>query len=134
VESCGRFAGCDIVKADSLSLEAGKHGMVDQNTLVKAARRLAKRFHATRIILFGSQARGTADEHSDVDLLVIAPLRQPRQTLLLEMYRELGGREFGCDLVLLSEEEYEADRHVPGTVARPAALEGKVLYECSPRV
>jgi len=107
--------------------------MVQQDTLVKAARRLAERFHASKIILFGSQARGTADEHSDVDMLVVAPLRRPRQALLLEMYRELGGREFGCDLVLLSEEEYETDRCVPGTVARPAALEGKVLYERSAR-
>ena len=97
--------------------------------LLRAAKRLAKRFHVTKVILFGSQARGSADKRSDVDLLVVGPLRQPRQALLLEMYRELGGREFGCDLVLLSEEEYESDRHVPGTLARPASLEGKVLYE-----
>ena len=103
--------------------------MVDETTLVRAARRLAKRFHVTKVILFGSQARGTADERSDVDLLIVGPLRQPRQALLLEMYRELGGLEFGCDLVLLSEEEYETDRCVPGTVARPADREGKVLYE-----
>ena len=58
-------------------------------------------------------------------------LKQPRQTLLLEMYRELGETDFGCDLVLLSEEEYETDRCVPGTIARPASLEGKMLYDRS---
>ncbi len=107
--------------------------MVDDVTLVKAAKRLAKRFHATKIVLFGSRARGTGDERSDVDLLVVGPLRQSRKDLLLDMYRELDGREFGCDLVLLSDDEYEMDRRVPGTVARAAAVEGKVLYERSRR-
>ena len=107
--------------------------MVDEGILLKAARRLGRRFHVTKVILFGSQARGTADDRSDVDLLVVGPLRQSRKDLLLEMYRELGGFEFGCDLVFLSDEEYETDRRVPGTIARPAALEGKVLYERAQR-
>lgn len=107
--------------------------MVDARVLALAARRLAKRFHVTKVILFGSQANGTQDERSDVDLLIVGPVRQPRQALLLEMHRELAGLELGFDLVLLSEEEYETDRRIPGTVARPAALEGKVLYERSRR-
>ncbi len=34
-------------------------------------RRIVERFDAERVILFGSQARGTADPDSDVDLLVV---------------------------------------------------------------
>jgi len=30
---------------------------------------------------------------------------------------------------VLTPEEYERDRKIPGTVARPASLEGKVLYD-----
>ncbi len=107
--------------------------MVDEGTLQQAASTLARRFHLSKVILFGSRARGIATERSDVDLLLVGPLRRPRKTLLLEMYRELGGLEFGCDLVLLSEAEYEIDRLVPGTVARPADIEGRVLYERSQR-
>ena len=33
------------------------------------------------------------------------------------------------DVIVLTPEEYERDRHIPGTVARPASLEGKVLYD-----
>ena len=33
------------------------------------------------------------------------------------------------DIVVLSREEFERDRHIPGTVARPAAREGRILYE-----
>jgi len=40
--------------------------MVSDSTLKSITKRLVERFHPERIILFGSQARGMADEHSDV--------------------------------------------------------------------
>lgn len=39
------------------------------------ARRVAKRFHPEKIILFGSYAYATPQEESDVDILVIMPTR-----------------------------------------------------------
>jgi predicted nucleotidyltransferase len=45
--------------------------MISEKTIMEAAKRLVDNFHPERIILFGSYARGTADEHSDVDFLVI---------------------------------------------------------------
>jgi uncharacterized protein len=38
--------------------------------LPKAARILAEKYQASRVLLFGSLAMGTYDEHSDVDLAV----------------------------------------------------------------
>ena len=35
--------------------------------------RIVRQFEPERIILFGSQARGDADDRSDVDLLVVMP-------------------------------------------------------------
>ena len=32
---------------------------------------------------------------------------------------------------LITPEEYESERQIPGTIARPASKEGKVLYERS---
>ena len=49
--------------------------MVTEETLRLATDRLVEQFHPQRVILFGSQARGTADARSDVDLLVILSLR-----------------------------------------------------------
>lgn len=48
---------------------------------------------------------------------------------MVAMARALRGLGIASDLVVLTPEEFERDRHIPGTVARPAALEGKVLYE-----
>jgi predicted nucleotidyltransferase len=103
--------------------------MVPEQVLQEVTRRLAEQFKPTRIILFGSQARGTADERSDVDLLVICPVNGQRLELMLAMDRALKGLGIARDIVILTPEEFELDRHIPGTVARPAALEGRVLYD-----
>ena len=103
---------------------------VTNEQIASAVHRLVERFDPERIILFGSQARGTADERSDVDLLVISRFTGKRRELLVEMDRTLRGMGIARDIVLLTPEEYDRDRDIPGTVARPASLEGKVLYEC----
>ncbi|HUV65484.1 MAG TPA: nucleotidyltransferase domain-containing protein [Sedimentisphaerales bacterium] len=98
--------------------------------LIDAIRtRLVDAFAPERIILFGSQARGTADERSDVDILVICPFTGKRRHLMLEMDRALQGLGLARDIMILTPEEFERDRHIPGTIARPAWREGKVLYE-----
>lgn len=93
--------------------------------------RLVSNFHPTRIILFGSQARGTADDRSDVDILVICPIHGNRRKLMVAMDRSLKGLNFARDILVLTPEEFERDRFIPGTVARPAWKEGKILYESS---
>jgi predicted nucleotidyltransferase len=97
--------------------------------LHEAVNRLVRGFHPDRIILFGSQARGDADAGSDADLLVICSLDTDRRELILAMDRALWGLRLARDIVVMSPEEFERDRQIPGTIARPAWLEGKVLYE-----
>ncbi len=103
--------------------------MINEEVLSEVKERLVRKFHPQRIILFGSQARGTADEHSDVDLLVICPFRGNRRRLMTDMDRALKGLPIARDIMILTPEEYERDRHIPGTVARPASKEGRILYE-----
>lgn len=103
--------------------------MISEQVLNQARDRLVAKFKPHRVILFGSQARGTADERSDVDLLVVCPLAGSRRSLMIAMDRALSGLGFARDVVALTPEEFERDRYIPGTVARPASLEGKVLYE-----
>ena len=103
--------------------------MVDSHLLDEAAERLVTQFQPDRIILFGSYARAAADQHSDVDLLVIGHFEGNRRALMVAMDRALGGLGFARDIVILTPEEFEEDRHIPGTIARPASLEGEILYE-----
>ena len=105
---------------------------VNEEALRTATERLVAQFRPKRVILFGSQARGTADEHSDVDLLVVCSVGSSpgsRRALMVAMDRALSGLGFARDVLILTPEEFERDRHIPGTVARPAWREGMVLYE-----
>jgi len=103
--------------------------MVSEEILKEVTRRLVEGFHPDKIILFGSQARGTADDRSDVDILVICPVNDNRRNLILDMYNALEGMRLATDILILTPEEFELDRYIPGTIARPAWLEGKTLYE-----
>jgi predicted nucleotidyltransferase len=104
---------------------------MNENILKEATERLVSRFHPQRIILFGSQARRQADERSDVDLLVICPVKGNRRELMVAMDRALRGLPIARDIVILTPEEYERDKGIPGTIARPASREGRVLYEAA---
>ena len=103
--------------------------MVAEEVLREATRRLVEQFEPLRIILFGSQARGTADERSDVDLLVVCRVDGKKRDLMVAMDRALNGLGIARDIIVLTLEEFERDRHILGTVAGPAWQEGKVLYD-----
>jgi predicted nucleotidyltransferase len=102
--------------------------MVTAETLKEVVDRLVSRFHPEKIILFGSQARGTADDRSDIDFLVITNFQGSRRKLWLEMERSLNGMRLPRDIILLTPDEYEIDKDIVGTIAWPAYREGRILY------
>jgi predicted nucleotidyltransferase len=91
--------------------------------------RIVTRFAPERVILFGSHARGTAGPDSDVDLLVVMEVEGSLRRTATEIDRALTDRELPLDLVVVTPETFERDRDQIGTIVRPAAQEGKVLYE-----
>jgi predicted nucleotidyltransferase len=105
--------------------------MISNQILDEVSRRLVEKFHPEKIILFGSHARGTADNHSDVDLLVISAIKEKRRKLMVDMRNVLNEFEYAFDLIILTREEFERDSKIPGTVGRYASKEGKVIYEHS---
>lgn len=103
--------------------------MLSQEIKTKIKESLTSKFSLEKIILFGSQARGTAHSKSDVDLLVISKANLDRFSVMSQMTKELLTLNYAFDVILLSESEFERDKNIPGTVARYAAKEGVVLYE-----
>lgn len=91
--------------------------------------RIVGAFQPSRIILFGSHARGTATEWSDVDLLVILPNVSDKRDTAIEIRRVLGDLPVCKDIVIATPEEVARRGHLVGTVLRSALREGKVLYE-----
>lgn len=91
-------------------------------------RRIVSHFHPERIILFGSYARGEAGPDSDVDLLVVMPFLGSKREKQIEIRLALRGIPVPKDIVVTTPEEFRWRQEIPGTVERPAAREGKVLY------
>ena len=91
-------------------------------------RRIVKRFDPERIILFGSHARGTAGPDSDVDLLVVMPVAGSKREKQVEIRLALHDFKIATDIIVTTPEEFSWRKEIPGTVERPAAREGKVLY------
>src|SRR3990170_4359940 len=99
-----------------------------QRTIDRMVQRIVKRFHPDRVILFGSHARGTAGPDSDVDLLVVMPVSGSKREKAIEIAVALHGIRIPKDIIVTTPEEFEWRKGVVGTIERPAALEGKILY------
>ena len=102
--------------------------MEPEEIIKKMTRRIAEHFQPERIVLFGSWARGEQTPDSDVDLLVIMPQVEDRRALRVAMRRLVNGMGLPKDIIVLSSDEFETKRKIPGTIAYPADKEGKVLY------
>ncbi|MGD0090213.1 MAG: nucleotidyltransferase domain-containing protein [Planctomycetota bacterium] len=91
-------------------------------------KRIVREFHPDKIILFGSQARGTAGPDSDVDLLVVMSVEGSKFEKSIQIGLALNTFRIPLDIVVRTPQDLERRWWIPGTIERPALLEGKVLY------
>ena len=101
--------------------------MVTMREIQDLGEQIARGFHPQRVILFGSHARGTAEEHSDVDLLVILPFEGKNFRKSLEILNHLDSR-LPIDLLARRPDDVQR-RYADGDpLIREALNHGKVLY------
>jgi len=103
-----------------------------QKSVNKHVRQMVKRivaqFHPERIILFGSHARGGAGADSDVDLLIVMPVSGSRREKAIEIGVALHDIPIAKDVIVVTPEDFEWRKEIVGTIERPAAREGRLLY------
>ncbi len=100
-------------------------------TIRAVVERIVAASYPSKIILFGSYARGDADADSDLDLMVVESEVLDKGQEMLKLYRTVGYIGVGVDLLVYSEKEIERRGQVPGTVIFHALREGKVLYDAN---
>lgn len=93
-----------------------------------AVKRIVEQFRPTKIILFGSCARGSFGADTDVDLLVVMDVEGSKRRRAVEIDLALSDRTFPLDLIVVTPEEFETYRDVVGHILYPVVREGKVLY------
>ncbi len=82
-------------------------GLVSRAVLKAIADRLRERYGAERVLVYGSVARGEPTEHSDIDLLVIAPTKErfyERMGSVLALVRDISHGIPLAPIVLTPEE------------------------------
>jgi predicted nucleotidyltransferase len=92
-------------------------------------KRIVKKFHPERVILFGSHARGDAGPDSDVDLLVVMDFEGAAREKQLEIRQALRDIPVPKDVIVTRTEDFAWRKDIVGTIEWPAAREGKALFE-----
>jgi predicted nucleotidyltransferase len=102
--------------------------VIDEATIDEAARRIADASPpGTRVILFGSHARGEAGKHSDLDFLVIEPEVENATEESVRLRRTLSGLLLAADVIVASEQRVREWRDVRGSLIHAALAEGREL-------
>jgi len=101
---------------------------VDEATIRGAVDLLLKAAPGSKVILFGSHARGAADPQSDLDFLVVEPEVRDRFGEMVRLREVLRPLAMPIDILVVSARVFEEWRDTPNTVIYEAAREGKV-YE-----
>jgi len=104
-----------------------KNGNI-QTQIKRMVRRIVRRFHPEQVILFGSHARGDAGPDSDVDLLVVMEVEGSKLEKSIDIGVALHEFDVPKDVIVVRPEEFAWRKNYVGTIERPAAREGKVLY------
>jgi predicted nucleotidyltransferase len=92
---------------------------------------IARTVDPDQIVLFGSQAKGTAHRESDYDFLVVMPDVQNERQISRRIYRALLDQHVGVavDVVVVDTHKLAYHRDTPGYIYQQALQEGEVCYD-----
>jgi len=96
---------------------------------LSALRPLLHQHGAQAAYLFGSHARGTADEHSDIDVIVVAPSRRPPVERFKDYLGAIVATGAGVEMFVYTPEEFEQLRREERPFLMHALEGAKLIHE-----
>lgn len=86
-------------------------------------------YQPDKIILFGSYARGEANDDSDLDLLIIKATDESKYKRSVRVRNLFNPQPCAMDILIYTPEEYESLMKFKSLIPYIATKEGKVVYE-----
>ena len=105
--------------------------MISSETIDSITSALVEAAKPTKVILFGSYARGDAREDSDLDLLIVEPKLTSKRGEMVRLRRLLRRFRVPVELIVVSQAEFNDWSPLTGTALYWANKEGKLLHEAS---
>lgn len=103
--------------------------MRDEATIQAIGTLLAAAAGPSRVILFGSYARGDARAESDFDLLVIEPIVRDRLREMTRLRQVLRPLRIPVDILVCSIEELNERSNLPSGTIHWALREGRTIHD-----
>ena len=102
--------------------------MIDEHVLQQIVKRIVAAAHPSRVILFGSYARGEAEPGSDLDLMVIETQVPDPYAEMISLPEAVGPIGVGVDVLVYSDAEMNKRRDWCTSPVYWALREGRTLY------
>ena len=102
--------------------------MVALGEIKNVLQKIVQTFRPERVVLFGSFARQTAGQDSDVDLLVVVPHAGSAAKYAAEI-RQAVDFGFPCDLLVRSPQKVAERLRMGDPFIKEIFANGKILYE-----
>ena len=103
--------------------------MINKDMIEEVKNRLVKAYDPVAIYLFGSYAWGTPTEDSDLDLLIVIDKSDERPIKRsLTGYKVLWGLEVAKDIIVYTNEEFEASAQKEASLSCRVKNHGKMIY------
>jgi predicted nucleotidyltransferase len=106
--------------------------MVAMNEIERFGKRIGEEFGAEKVILFGSYAQGTAQQDSDVDLLIVAAFEGRSVDKSVQIRLKLRPT-FPVDLLIRTPEKIRQRLEMGDRFIKDILQGGKILYEADCR-
>ena len=113
----------------SEALAKPKPRIDDPDELGRIVRQIVERVDPVAIYLFGSRARGDADQDSDYDLMIVVPDHfPPDQATPSKAFELIAGRRIPMDATLVRASRFADRAQRIGTLSYQVAQDGLKLY------
>ena len=103
--------------------------MTRQQQVSEICQTIIRDFNPEKLILFGSEARGTSAADSDIDLLVIMPFSGSVLKQAAKVYKSIDGRQISVDLIVRTPEQIRERERIGDVFFREVLTTGKVIHE-----